>query len=57
MVKPSQLAGLLGISRTTLYMWTVNDARVRACVFRPGYYSVQKLRDAGLLTRPEGAPA
>lgn len=49
LVKCAQLAGLLGVDQSTLYRWTNEDVRVRNCLFRTGYYSVQKLRDAGLL--------
>lgn len=52
LVKPKQLAELLGIDRSTLHRWTVEDPKLRGCVFRRGYYSVQKLRDAGILTKP-----
>jgi predicted site-specific integrase-resolvase len=52
LVKPKQLAALLGVDRSTLHRWTVEDPKLRGCVFRRGYYSVQKLRDAGILTKP-----
>lgn len=57
LVKPSQLASLLGICRSTLHRWTHDDIRLQACLFRPGFYSVQKLRDAGILTQPAPAQA
>lgn len=52
LVKPGQLADLLGICRSTLHRWTQEDIRLKACVFRRGFYSVQRLRDAGILTQP-----
>lgn len=52
LVKPKQLAAILGVDRSTLHRWTIDDPRLSACVFRRGYYSVQKLRDAGILTKP-----
>lgn len=50
LVKNEQLSELLGIDRSTLHRWTVEDPKLRGCVFRRGYYSVQKLRDAKILT-------
>ena len=52
LLKSGQLAEALGVDRSTLHRWTINDPRLRACLFRRGYYSVQKLRDAGILTKP-----
>jgi hypothetical protein len=50
LIRPTALAAELGMDRTTLWRWTRDDIRLRACLFRPGWFSVQKLRDCGLLT-------
>lgn len=50
LLRPGQLAALLGVSRATVHRWTTNDVRVARCLFRPGYFSVHLLREAGLLT-------
>jgi predicted site-specific integrase-resolvase len=56
MVRPTQLAELLGVSRSTLHRWLQEDLRLKACIFRPGFLSVQKLRDAGILTQANPVP-
>lgn len=55
LIRTGKLAKVLGVSTNTLIDWTNNDVRVRNCLFRRGWYSVQRLRDAGLVTRPEQA--
>ena len=51
------LAKQLGVSRFTLHAWGCEKAEWRRCVVIMGkgkwWWSVQKLRDAGFLTKPE----
>lgn len=55
------LAERLGVSRTTLHTWLTTDQRWRRCIVhqtrRKYWLSVQRLTDAGILTRPEAAPS
>jgi len=46
-------AKLCGIDRTTLWRWSQSDPRVTRAIFRPGWYSVEKLADAGLCAHPK----
>ncbi len=57
LVKSAQLAALFGVSRATLCRWTNEKPALRGCVFTTGFYSVQRLRDVGLLIREHEAPA
>jgi hypothetical protein len=57
LVKSGQLAALFGVSRATLCRWTNEKPALRGCVFITGFYSVQRLRDVGLLTRDDQASA
>ncbi len=52
LIRARDLAVSFGVTHATLCKWTQTDPRVRACLFRRGFYSVAKLRDAGLLTTP-----
>ena len=54
LIRNRPLAKLLGIDPSTLNRWTVGDPRVRRCLFRRGYYSIARLREAGLI--PAAAP-
>lgn len=56
-VAPSSLiAEAMGISRATLLGWVGEDARLRDCIIRrtprSTWWSVQRLRDRGFLTKP-----
>ena len=48
-------ARLCGISRFTLWRWTLDDVRVRACLFKRGWYKVESLAALGLCTVPTPA--
>jgi hypothetical protein len=51
-LRTTAAATLCGVSRTTLWQWTQDDVRVRACQFRRGWYSVEKLASLGLCSVP-----
>ncbi len=53
LIRARDLAAEIGIARNTLWRWTAEKPALRACLFRPGWYSVQKLREAGIVTTPE----
>jgi hypothetical protein len=50
--KTAKAAALCGVDASTLWRWATNDARVAACVFKRGYYVVDKLAALGLTTKP-----
>lgn len=41
-----------GISRYTLMKWTREDPRVKRCLFRKGWYIVERLAELGLCAAP-----
>ncbi len=58
-IKSAVLAERLGIDRSTLLKWYGRDAALAGCILRrtrhSTYWSVQRLRDRGFLTKPDGA--
>jgi hypothetical protein len=59
-VAPSALvADAMGLSRSLLHTWSTEDANLSGCVIRSTkhstWWSVQKLRDRGFLTKPAQA--
>lgn len=67
-VRSGAAAELCGIDRTTLYRWACEDAHVRACMFRRGWWVIermdalgmvdkQKIAARGLILDPTMAPA
>ena len=54
LVRTGELARAIGVSPPTLCRWTSEPgSQWRACMLRPGWYSVIKLRAAGLLVSAE----
>lgn len=49
-------AKVCGVERTTLWRWTKTDVRVRACLFKRGWYVVEKLAAIGLCQMPAPPP-
>ena len=45
-------ASRCGVSRFTLMKWTRDDVRVRSCLFRKGWYIVERLAEQGLCAAP-----
>jgi hypothetical protein len=45
-------AARCGVSRFTLMKWTREDLRVKNCLFRKGWYIVEKLAAQGLCSAP-----
>ena len=52
LARTAQAAALCGVSKPTLWRWTCDDVRVRACLFRRGWYVVEKLAGIGLCPMP-----
>ncbi len=48
----SAAAKRCGIDRTTLWRWTRENMRVKGCLFKPGWYVVEKLAALGLCAAP-----
>jgi hypothetical protein len=55
-VRSAAAARLCGVSRVTLWHWTKDDVRIRACMFRRGWYRVEALAALGLCAAPAPAP-
>jgi hypothetical protein len=55
MAPSSLIADVLGVSRSTLHMWSITDAVLAGCILRrtarSTWWSVQRLRDRGYLHR------
>lgn len=51
-LRTSAAAKRCGVDRTTLWRWTLEDARVYRCLFKPGWYVVEKLAELGLCSAP-----
>lgn len=49
-------AQLCGMDRTTLWRWTKTDVRVRACLFKRGWYVIEKLAAIGMCQMPAPRP-
>lgn len=45
-------AARCGIARSTLHAWTQTDKRVRACMFKRGWYVIDRLAALGLCEAP-----
>lgn len=41
-----------GVNRATLWRWTCEDLRVQRCLFRKGWYIVERLAALGLCAAP-----
>ena len=52
LIPSAALAKELGVHINTLCRWTRQDRRFRQCLFRRGWFSVQRLREAGILANP-----
>ncbi len=50
--RTAEAAALCGVDASTLWRWTTNDARVAACLFKRGYYVIDKLAALGLTKKP-----
>lgn len=51
-LRTSAAAKRCNVDRTTLWRWTCDDARVYACLFKPGWYVVERLAALGLCPAP-----
>lgn len=49
----SAAAKRCGVDRTTLWRWTCEDSRVHRCLFRRGWYIVERLAALGLCAPPD----
>lgn len=60
LIRTGDLARELGVHATTLCDWakeaSESGAKLRACQFRRGWYSIQKLREAGIVASPISSP-
>lgn len=52
LIPSAALAAELGVHINTLCRWTRQDKRFRQCLFRRGWFSVQRLREAGIIAAP-----
>ena len=55
-IKSAEVAERMGIDRSTLIKWYERDAALAGCILRrtkrSTWWSVQRLRDRGFLTKP-----
>jgi hypothetical protein len=51
-IRTTAAAKLCGVTRSTLWRWTLEDARVYRCLFKPGWYIVERLAEIGLCQPP-----
>jgi hypothetical protein len=52
LIRSRDLANELGVCINTICDWSRKDLRFKAAKFKRGWFSVQKLRDAGVLSTP-----